>query len=324
MNRKFSDVTHFLQEANHVLITAHLHPDGDAISSTLATAAICRALGIPYTMVNDSVVPERFYFLSRASDVLVPNQINRKFNYVIALDCADEHRMGDVRELFADDAKICNIDHHATNDLYGEINMVVPYASSTVEIIYDWVEELGIPWDKELATYVYTGLLTDTGGFRYSNTTSKVLKQAANLVDLNIDHHLIADRMLETISVRELQILQVALTTLQVSPNGKIAWMTLQKKDFERFEATSDDIGSIVNYARNIEGVDVGILFRAESDHIKVSLRSREIVDVGEVAKLFGGGGHARAAGCAMNGEIFDVEKEVLNVIENRLGGQIA
>lgn len=321
MMHQLSDATRFIKTADHILITAHLHPDGDAIGSTLATAWICKALGKSVTLVNDSHVPERYLFLPDANQIQLANEVDQKFQYVLALDCADEHRVGDVRHLYAEGVQICNIDHHATNDLYGEVNIVVDQASSTVEILMDWIEELKLELDSTIATYLYTGLLTDTGGFRYSNTSPKVLMQAAKLVGVGIQSHLIADRLLETVSLRELQLLQVALNTLKLSPDCKVAWMTLTQDDFEKHEATSDDIGDIVNYARNIEGVDVGLLFREEADHIKVSFRSRELVDVGEVAKLFGGGGHARAAGCSMDGEASEVEKKVLDTIYERLGG---
>lgn len=321
MMRQFSDATRFIQSADHILITAHLHPDGDAIGSTLAAAWICKALGRSVTLVNDSQVSERYLFLPDADQIQLAKEIDQKFKYVLALDCADEHRVGDVRHLYAEEVQICNIDHHVTNDLYGKVNIVLADTSSTVEILMDWIEELGLELDSTIATYLYTGLLTDTGGFRYSNTSPKVLMQAAKLVSVGIQSHLIADRLLETVSFRELQLLQVALSTLKLSPDRKVAWMVLTQEDFEQCGATSDDIGDIVNYARNIEGVDVGVLFREEVDHIKVSFRSREFVDVGEVAKLFGGGGHARASGCSIDGESSEIEKKVLDAIYERLGG---
>ncbi|TCP70096.1 DHH family phosphoesterase [Baia soyae] len=322
MMNSFSDATRFIQSTDHVLITGHLHPDGDAIGSTLAAAWICKSLGKTVTLANDSHVPDRYLFLPDADQIEPAEEIGRRFQYVLALDCADEARIGKVRHLFSEGVQICNIDHHATNDLYGAVNIVMPNASSTVEILMDWMEELALPLDRTMATFLYTGLLTDTGGFRYSNTSPKVLMQAAKLVSMGIEGHHLADRLLETVSFRELQLLQVALSTLTLSFNGKVAWMVLTQDDFKELHATSDDIGEIVNYARNIEGVDVGILFREESDHFKVSLRSRGLVDVAEVAKCFGGGGHARAAGCSMDEKSMEaVEQQVLHAIYERLGG---
>jgi phosphoesterase RecJ-like protein len=317
MMHSFAEATKFVQEADRVLVLSHLSPDGDAIGSTLAVGRLLRNLGKQVTMVNESTVSERFRFLPDVNQIFLPEQIAEKFHYVIALDCADEERMGTCRQLFAEGAKVLNIDHHATNNGYGSVDLIVPTAAATVEILFDWFESMEVTWDQQLATYVYMGLLTDTGGFRYSNTSPKVLRQAAKLVELGIPAHELADHVLESTTIAQLELLQKALATMQLSPDGKVAWMELTRNDYKE----DQDVEGIVNYARNIIGVDVGILFREIDEHtVKVSFRSRAIVDVGQLAKSLGGGGHARAAGCTIHRSLADAKKEVFSNLEASWG----
>jgi phosphoesterase RecJ-like protein len=253
-------------------------------------------------------------------EIVTPEQVGTRFRHVIALDCADQERMGNCQQLFAEDVFIVNIDHHATNDRFGHLNVVIPDAAATVEILFDWIEHADIRLDATLASLIYTGLLTDTGGFRYSNTTPKVLRQAAKLVEAGVESYKLADAVLETVTMEQLQLLQVALGTLKKSEDGLVAWMSLTKRDLERM-GSHDDLDGLVNYARNIDGVDVGILFREmEERAVKVSFRSRALVDVGKVAKSFGGGGHARAAGCTFYGSLEEAKKQILPRVHSELG----
>ncbi|RAL26336.1 DHH family phosphoesterase [Thermoflavimicrobium daqui] len=305
----FDNATQFIKEADQLLVLSHLHPDGDAIGSTLAAGHLLRSLGKKVTMVNESPIPQKFHFLSGAKDIYLPDNISEKFRYVVALDAADQARMGQCSRLFTRDVQILNIDHHATNDQFGTINIVVPTAAATAEILFDWIEFMNVKWDLPLATSIYMGLLTDTGGFRYSNTTPKVFRQAAQLVELGIESHVIADIVLESTTLDQLRLLKKALSTLQVSANGEVAWMVLKREDV----GPDQEMEGIVNYARNIVGVDVGILFREVGDQlVKVSLRSRTKTDVGKLAKSFGGGGHARAAGCTIHTDLSQALQQVL------------
>jgi phosphoesterase RecJ-like protein len=236
------------------------------------------------------------------------------------VDAADAGRMGDCRKLFARDVQILNIDHHATNDRFGRVNVVIPDAAATAQVLYEWVEAMELEWTRELATCIYTGLLTDTGGFRYANTTPRVMNQAAHLIDRKVDANRIAEEVLETTTLAHLQLLRKALETLRLSKDGRIAWMWIRRKDVEAIGAKEEDWDGIVNYARNVMGVDVGILFREVNEKtIRVSFRSRRIVDVGALAQTLGGGGHARAAGCTIMGSAGEVERQVLQKVISAL-----
>lgn len=302
-----------LKQADHVLIVSHVNPDGDAIGSTLAVGYIAEALGIKATLVNESPIPEKFLFLPGAEKINTPHDLTERFSTVVAVDAADASRMGSCQQLFADDVKIINIDHHATNDLFGTVNVVNPSAAATVELLYDWACNLNISIEDKLATALYTGLITDTGAFRYSNTTAHVLRIAANLMETGIPTHILADRLLETITLTHIQLLGEVLPTLQIAAEGKIAYL---KQEQNRDE----DGEGLVNYARNIEGVEVGILFRSVGEEeVKISFRSRELVDVGNIAKEFGGGGHARASGCTMNGSMQAIQQKVISRVATAL-----
>lgn len=274
-------------------------------------------------MINESPIPKKFGFLPGVGDILQPDQVNDSFDQVIALDCADRARMGVAQNLIKKDAFLVNIDHHATNDGFGSINIVEPDRAATAEILFDWIQQSKIPWDQVLATYIYTGILTDTGGFRYSNTTSSLLVKAAQLLDVGIKAHEIADAALESVSMEQLKLLHTALEKLKRTENGLIAWISLSQEELKRFNATEEDVSGLVNYTRNIMGVDVGILFKeTEAGEVRVSFRSRSRIDVAKVAKHFGGGGHARAAGCTFHGTLKEAQEKIISFIQTELKGE--
>lgn len=308
----------FIEANDGFLVVAHSSPDGDAVSSTVAVGWLLERLGKRYAMINEDKMPVKFDYLwgfdrVRRNDGQPPAG---RFDCVICVDCADEARMGDVKAWFADRAKVLNIDHHPTNDGFGDVQLIRPEAAATVEILYDLALELNEPVSIELATAVYTGLLTDTGGFRYSNTTPKVMRIAAELLALGVSGHRLAERVLETITFSHISILKLALGTLSFAYDRKICWMTVSAEQLRESGATSEDMDGLILYPRNIEGVEVGLLFKQADEHtVKVSFRSNGGVDVAAVAKSFGGGGHVRASGCTLTGGLNDVVRRVIKEV---------
>lgn len=179
----------FVSEQGPYLVVSHLHPDGDAIGSTLAVGWILKRLGKQVMMVNESPLPEKFRFLPGAEKILSPEEAESEGPYRrgIAVDVADRERMGAAGHLLAE-AEVLNIDHHPTNDRFGTINLVIPEAAATAEILCRWARHLQVEWSVELATCLYTGLLTDTGGFRYTNTTPEVMELASGLLQIGRAH----------------------------------------------------------------------------------------------------------------------------------------
>lgn len=294
----------FMREGDDFLVVSHVQPDGDAISSTTVVGWLLKQLGKTAVLINESELPSRLDYLQSFDDIIVYREAKpaRSFNYVIAVDCADFYRIGDVSALFGADVKLLNIDHHPTNNGFGAVNVIRADAAATVEILHDIIEQAGLAFDKECATAIYTGLLTDTGGFRYSNTSPRVMEIASYMLAQGVSGHQLADHLLEKMTMPKLKLLQRSLNSLTFTSDQKIGWLYIGKNDMTETGAVPEDIEGIVNYALNIDGVEVGILFKETEDgSIKASLRSAGKADVAAIAQSFGGGGHVRAAGCRLN-----------------------
>ncbi len=317
------EAVRFIRDNDRFLVISHVSPDGDTTGSALAMVLLLKQSGKSCRIVNEGKTPAKFGFLPGFEAIvdLSRQPLDETFTHVIAVDAADSMRMGNVQHLFAPGAQILNIDHHPTNDRFGVCNVIRADAAATAEIMYDLIEAGGFAWDRDLATCVYTGLLTDTGGFRYSNTTPRVMEIASNLLRYGVNPGEIADRCLEAITVEHVRLLSRVLPTLTLTHRNQVASMKIRHADLLETRAGSDDISGVVNYGRNIEGVEVGLLFtEVKPGTIKVGLRSRSRVDVAQIAKSLGGGGHARAAGCTITGELDRVADEVLAKISEQLG----
>ncbi|MFM9277271.1 DHH family phosphoesterase [Paenibacillus jiagnxiensis] len=320
--RALQQAKDFLQEHDDFLIVSHVQPDGDAVSSTLTVGWLLSCLGKKFTMLNEGPIPQRMKFLWHADNIVNMSlqPLDRKYSRVICVDCADFRRVGLTEQYFADDALILNIDHHPTNDGYGSINVIKSDAAATAEILFDLVRLCGVNWDTEIASLVYTGLLTDTGGFRYSNTSPQVMSIASKLLSYGVNGPDLSERLLECMSLAQVQILTRALSTLEMAADGKIAWVTVLPEDMKAAGAENEDLEGIVNYPRNIQGVEVGILFKViDGQAVKASLRSAGKVDVAALAQSFGGGGHVRAAGCRLEGPLEQVVEQVVSRVKEKL-----
>lgn len=317
------EAARFMRENDRFLIISHVNPDGDTTASAAATALMLEQLGKAYVIVNEGETPEKFGFLPRFGHIrnLAADDMGETFTHVIAVDAADSKRMGDVGHLFAPNVRILNIDHHPTNDRFGEINVIRTDAAATAEIMFELMEAGGFDCNEELATSIYTGLLTDTGGFRYSNTTSNVMEIAAKLLKYGVKPGDIAERCLEEITMQHVKILRIALQSLTVTHQNLVAALKVRHQELQETKASAEDASGLVNYARNIEGVEVGLSFvETQPEVIKVSFRARSRVDVAQIAKSLGGGGHAKAAGCTLTGQMDEIESRVLRKVGEALG----
>lgn len=306
----------FIQGGNNFLVIAHVQPDGDAISSTLAVGWLLRQWKKSFVMVNEDGVPSKLGYLPVSEQIRSDTETvaAQPFDAVICVDCADYARIGKITEWIAENNRILNIDHHPTNDRYGEVAVIREDAAATVEILFDMITSYGLALDLDVATVLYTGLLTDTGGFRYSNTTPHVMSIASELLKYGVNGNVIAERLLEKISMAQMQLIRLGLSRLSFSEDQRIGWLYITPEDMQETGALDEDLEGLVNYPRNIEGVEVGLLFKKiDQVEVKVSLRSVGLVNVAEIARSFGGGGHVRAAGCRVSGKL---DKVITNVIE--------
>ncbi|TDF98183.1 DHH family phosphoesterase [Paenibacillus piri] len=308
----------FIRNNDDFLVVSHIQPDGDAAGSTFAAAWILNALGKRFTLINEGPMPDKYMYMADGRLTILnytdmPDSLP-SFRTVISVDCADFSRIGAVNKLFAEKARLLNIDHHATNDRFGDANLVVAEAAATVEVLYDLAVHMAVPFTHELNVCIYSGLLTDTGGFRYANTSAKVMHIAADLLKRGVKGHELAERLLEKLSYPQVSIIKLSLNTLAFAHRNQVAWLSVSMDDLAASGASSDDLDGLVNYPRNVEGVEVGLLFKQrEAGLVKVSLRSAGKVDVSRVAQAFGGGGHVRAAGCAVRGTL---EQAIQQVVE--------
>jgi phosphoesterase RecJ-like protein len=314
----------FIEDHDDFLVISHLHPDGDATGSSLAMAHLLTNLGKSFVVANEGVTPNRFSFLTGYDQIInfSEKDPNRTFSTVIALDIADYKRIGGASSLIEEKGHILNIDHHPTNTRFGEINVIRSTAASTTEILYDLITGFfPSQLDFKVAESLYTGVLTDTGGFRYSNTTQPVLEMAASLLQYGVKPSVIAEHTLETISRTYLSLLGVVLQSLEFICDHKVAFLSVTLDDMDKVQASKDDVDGLVSYPRNIEGVEVGILFKQVAENeIKVSLRAKHIVDVAEIAQRHDGGGHAKASGFTYFGSLEEAKALITLELQKILG----
>jgi phosphoesterase RecJ-like protein len=312
----------FIEQHDDFLVVSHIQPDGDAASSTYAIGWLLSQLGKTFTMINEGAMPSKFSYLWGNNHVLDFSKAipNRLYQTIISVDCADFSRMGRISTLFDDQVQLLNVDHHPTNDRFGSCHLIKHDAAATVQILYDLAIHMKLVPDLEFGDCIYTGLLTDTGGFRYSNTSPEVMKIGANLLALGVKGSEIAEQVLERITYSQIVLLQKALSTLSFAHERKLAWLAVSLADLELTGASSDDLDGLVNYPRNVEGVEVGMLFKEKAvGVIKVSLRSSGLVDVAAIAQSLGGGGHVRASGCTIQGTLEEAVARMVQEVGNEL-----
>jgi len=309
----------FFRTEDDFLLLVHEKPDGDALGSVLGAAHVLKGLGKSFTLVNDDPIPAKFKFLPMADQFLVPEQVDRTFRTVISFDCGDRKRLGRSGGLIAEEARILNIDHHKTNDFFGTENLVDLEAAATCQIVYKIVQQLEeADLTIEVANCLYTGLVTDTGGFRYSNTSEEVLLIAAALLKLGVEPYQVVDKVMETMTWPQVLLIRETLQSLNRDESGRIAWVTVSRDLLEKVGGCDEDVEGLVNYPRNVEGVEVGICFReAQPGNVKVSFRSKYEIDVGAIALELGGGGHARASGCTMEGGLNEITEHVVERVKH-------
>lgn len=323
----FSDLVSLLRyPAGATLLLTHVHPDGDVLGSTLGLGLALQAAGHPVTLAGPHPVPEIYRFLPGAALVRQWSRASENpstkdsegsggpYALVVMMDCPDPERANGLLEGARGPAsRVLNIDHHPDNKRYGDVNWIVPTASATGEMVCDLLIALGLPITPAIATNLYTAIHTDTGSFRYSNTTPKTLRAAADLVACGADPAHVASCLYETRAPGSLKLLGELLQRVEVSPDGRVAWLCLPPGSVPESFVEAEDL---VTYPRSLAGVEVSLLLREVGDgRVKVSLRAKGGVNVGRLAARFGGGGHANAAGCAVEGALDQVRSVMLSVL---------
>ncbi|MFZ5816395.1 MAG: DHH family phosphoesterase [Bacillota bacterium] len=308
-------------DAQRILFFMHVQPDGDSIGSSLGMIRALRQMGKEAIMVGVDPIPLLYRFLPGWDTLYVPwQQVEGEWDLSCFLDCGDLQRVGEALPVVQRGKSTLNIDHHTTNTVYAAYNYLDFSAAAVGELAYRLLREIGAPIDTETALCLYTSLVTDTGSFKYDSTGPSTHRVAADLIELGVKPYEVATAIYESETPSRLRLLSRALQTLQVDESGKIAWITIPRAMLAETGATDDEIEGIVNYARAVAGVEVGMLFKETVDgRIRVGLRSRRQVDVGAIALSFGGGGHARAAGCTRSEPMDEAVRQLLAAVRAAL-----
>ena len=317
----WAEIVRTIQRAERPMLVLHVRPDGDSVGSSLAVAHCLRQLGKRPTVVCPDPVPLNLAFLDPDGECVSPQSVAETFDLGLFLDCADLDRIGDAQALVPALPQLINIDHHPSNRSYGHLNYVDPHAAACAELALRLIDDLGCPVDPRTATALYAALATDTGSFRFTSTTPRTLSMAARLRSAGADLGLISREIWENRSLPAVRLLALALQTLHVSPSGELAWLSVTPEHMAAAGADTSATEGLVDYPRALRGVELALLFTASGpEETRVSLRSKRRVDVSALAGLFGGGGHARAAGCTVAAPLDEVRTRVLAAARVALG----
>ena len=303
-----------IKRAETIVILTHETPDGDAIGSSLAMKIALKQLG----KNADVIIPKFsriFEFLPEANEIKSESEIKR-YDLAISVDCSDLKRLAAGTEYFETAKTKIEIDHHSINSMFADYNFVNPVAPACCEVLIAMFEYFGIEITPELGTCIITGIITDTGGFQYAGVTAETFEFAAELLQKGVNISKVYQKVLSTKTRAHFELSRIVSGRMEFFANGKVTFTYMNLADEEKVGAEEGDHEGLVELGRNIEGVEVSIFIREKEGGYKVSLRSKEYVNVADVALMLGGGGHVRAAGCFVQGTVEEVKEKVLSEIK--------
>jgi phosphoesterase RecJ-like protein len=320
VDAEIMELFQLMENHQNMVIGCHVHPDGDAIGSMLALGLVLKNSGKRVELICREGVPSVYRFLEGHELIKTTTDPGFIPEVLICVDCAEKDRTAIPAEIWKTPGLfVVNLDHHVTNTRFGNLNIVMPGAAATGELVYRILQKGYFPIDPMIATALYTAIATDTGFFRYDSTSAFTLETAAWLVkNYQVAPAKVAEHVHEEKSFNSIRLLGELLIRIQLGLGGKVAWVILDQALMNQYPVENDETEGYVNYARSIEGVEIGIIFKElKPNEFKLSWRSTETVDVSKLAAYFGGGGHARAAGCNINGPVEEVVKMVLEFVAN-------
>ena len=309
-----------IREHKTFCIVGHVRPDGDCIGSQLALALALRNEGKQVTVWNEDAVPQKLKFLDPEGLFQKPRR-GEKFNCVIATDCASFARLGKAGECAGERKVLINIDHHASNPRYGDVNWISPRDPSCGELIYRLIKVARWPITKPMADLLFTAISTDTGSFQYATTRPGTFHAGAELVTRGANLAKICNEVYQSYPVSRAKLLQHVYSKFRLTDHDRIAWFWLKQKDFTRTGAEADDTEGLIDHIRDIEPVVVACVFEElEPGLTRISLRSKsDRVNVSEICGQFGGGGHPAAAGARIAGTPLSVQRKVIGALKRAL-----
>lgn len=307
-----------IQKAEKIVILTHESPDGDAVGSSLAMKLIIEKL----EKTADVIIPEYsrlFNFLPLAEEIMTDSKI-KNYDLAISVDCATLKRMA-KKEYFENAKTTIVIDHHGSNTMYGDLNYVNPASPACCEVIAGMLKYYEIDITKDIGTCLMTGIITDTGGFRHVGITPETFEFTADLIRLGVDVPDIYKRTLNTKTRANFELSKKVMDRMEILEDGKVTFTYMNKKDEEEVGAEPGDHEGLVEIGRDIEGVEVSIFIRQKENEeaYKISMRSGNKVNVSDICFLFGGGGHPRAAGALIQGNVDQVKEKLMKEVRKAL-----
>ena len=304
----------YLKEEDNYLILTHASPDGDTLGSASALCRALRALGKRVNVACSDPIPPHCLFL-------MEEDLPQAFEYrqIVAVDVADVKLLGERLSVYADRIDLC-IDHHPSNCVAANLLLVDTEAAAAAEVIYELILLLGVPLDQQMAVQIYTGISTDSGCFRYSNTTARTHRIAAALFEVGFDHAEIDRNMLETKSHARVRLEQMVLETIEYHFDGMCALVAVTEEMRQQSGALESELDGVSQIPRQIEGVEVGVTLRQKNAcEYRVSLRTNRWLNASDICAHLGGGGHLRAAGCRIHGDLEEAKRQILGAIAKEL-----
>jgi len=304
----YKEIWNKIEKSDNIVLISHVNPDGDALGSSLSMYNILKNMNKKVTIVNMTEPAKYLDFLPNFDKVR--KELPKKIDLMISFDCGSFDRLGIERR----DYFLINLDHHISNTNYGDMNLIEPNAASTSQVVFNILEANSVKIDKDSATCIYTALVTDTGNFQYESVTSEVFRVASELVKAGANPDFISKMLYQRDRLSRLRFLAKALDTLDLYLEGQVSVVEITKELMDMTGAVKNDTEGLVNMIRAIESVEVALLLREEEEGIKISLRSKNYVDVSKIATKYGGGGHIRASGATIKDKTFSEIKEMILV----------
>ncbi|NLM07096.1 MAG: bifunctional oligoribonuclease/PAP phosphatase NrnA [Tissierellia bacterium] len=311
MEKTYAEIEKKILEARDISLVSHINPDGDNIGSILGLGAALRKMGKDVHILKVDDIPKNLLFLPRVEEI---KPMEKRPDLLFVLDSSDEGRLGDGSKEILKANYIINIDHHKSNTLFGDINLVDASMSSTGEMVYDLIDFLGVELDNEIATPIYTAINSDTGSFRYESTSPDTLRKAANLLEFVDNKVEITKNLYQSRTKVQTEVIKIVLNNLESFDDLSLIIGKISLNDLERLGAQSDDTEGVVPFINEIEGYDVAIFLKEKEEGIvRVSARSKEVCDVSILCEKFDGGGHKRAAGATIEGNLDEAIEKLIS-----------
>lgn len=314
---EIAQIVEAIRTRQRFVLSSHSRPDGDSIGSQLAMVYALRALGKEAIAINADAAPPPLMAFPGVRDIRIAPAVEGEFDAAIIMECGDLKRTGVAGlERFY----VVNIDHHPGNSGYGQITWFDPSAAACAEMVYDLVGALGVPLSKEIATHVYLAILTDTGSFHYSGISPRTFEICRECLEAGVDPVLVARNVYDSNNMGRLKLFGAVLGAMQIDQTGRIAIVHVDHEMARAAGGTYEDTEGLVNLPLTVKEIEAVVFFKQEQgDEYRVSLRSKGNIDIGSIAKEFGGGGHKNAAGCTVTGSIEQLQQTLVGKIEDAI-----